>query len=133
MVIVPKPDGSIRLVMDPRDLKKYMKRPHHAVQTFDEVVSQLSNCKSFSLLDQKSGYLQVQIDDQSADICMFISPHDRYQYTRLPMGLASAQDIFQNQLDQTLSDISNIYCITDDILIAEPRQKEHNAAIQKIS
>ena len=31
MVIVPNPDGSVRLMMDPRDLNKYMKRPHHTV------------------------------------------------------------------------------------------------------
>ena len=85
MVIVPKPDGSIRLVMDPRDLNKHMKGPHHAVQTFDEVVSQHSNCKYFSLLDQKSGYWQLQLDDQSADTCTSITPHGRYQNTRLPM------------------------------------------------
>ena len=90
------------------------------MQTFDEVVSQLSNCKYFSLLDQRSGYWQVQMDDQSADICMFITQHDRYQYIRFPMGLASAPDIFQNQSDQTFSDIPNVYCITDDILIAAP-------------
>ena len=49
------------------------------------------------------------------------------------MGLASAQDVFQNQSDQTFGDIPNVYCITDDILIAAPSQKEHNAAIKKIS
>ena len=84
MATVPKLDWSIRLVIYPRDLNKYMKRPHQTVQTFDEVVSQLSKCKYFSLLDQKSGYWQVQIDNQSADICTFITPHGRYQYTKLP-------------------------------------------------
>ena len=111
--------------------KQVHEETSHAVQTFDEVVSQLSNCK-YSLLDQKSGYWQVQMDDQSADICMFITPHGRYQYTRLPMGLASAHDVFQNQSDQTFSDIRNVYCIVDGILITAPSQKEHNAAIQKI-
>ena len=123
MVIVPKPDGSIRLMMDPRDLNEYVKRPHHAVQTFDEVVSQLSNWKYFSVLDQKLGYWQVQMDDQLADICTFITPHGRYQYTGLPMGLASAHDIFQSQSDQTFSNIPHVYCITDDILITVPNQK----------
>ena len=49
------------------------------------------------------------------------------------MGLASAQDVFQNQSDQTFGDIPNVYCIADDILITAPSQKEDDAAIQKIS
>ena len=52
---------------------------------------------------------------------------------KTPNGLASAQDVFQNQSDQTFGDIPNVYYITDDILIAAPSQKEQNVAIQKIS
>ena len=48
-------------------------------------------------------------------------------------GLASAQNVFPNQSDQTFGDIPNVYCIADDILIAASSQKKHNAAIQKIS
>ena len=48
-------------------------------------------------------------------------------------GSSFSTGCFQNQSDQIFGDILNVYCIADGILIAVPSQKEHGAAIQKIS
>ena len=45
MVVVTKPNGSIRLCIDPRDLNKAVKRQHYPLLTVDEVVSRMPNAK----------------------------------------------------------------------------------------
>ena len=49
LVIVEKPNGQIRLYLDPRDLNKAVKRHHHPM---DEILSKLGGAKVFSKLEK---------------------------------------------------------------------------------
>ena len=46
MVVVTKPNGSIRICIDPRDLNKAVKRQHFPLLTVEEVVSRMPKCQS---------------------------------------------------------------------------------------
>ena len=48
-----KKDGSIRVCLDPRDLNKALKRPHHKTPTLEEITHHFSNATVFSKLDAK--------------------------------------------------------------------------------
>ena len=56
LVVVQKPNGSVRLCIDPRDLNAAMKRSHCHMKTVDEVASRLQGANTFSILDAKSGF-----------------------------------------------------------------------------
>ena len=43
LVIVEKPDESLRLCLDPRNLNKNLKREHYQLPTFDEIAMRLTN------------------------------------------------------------------------------------------
>ena len=45
LVVVAKPNGKIRLCLDPRPLNKALKRCHHPIPTMDDVLPELSNAK----------------------------------------------------------------------------------------
>ena len=55
MVIVKKPN-KLRICLDPKDLNKAIKRPHHPIPTIDDILPQLSKAKVFSVLDAKDGF-----------------------------------------------------------------------------
>ncbi|VDI40084.1 Hypothetical predicted protein [Mytilus galloprovincialis] len=57
MVTVIKPNGKIRICIDPRDLNKAILREHYPLKTVEEVISQMPNAKVFSKLDATSGFL----------------------------------------------------------------------------
>ena len=59
LVVVQKPCGAVRLCIDHRDLDKAMKRTHYPMKT-----SRLQDDTTFSILDAKSGFWQLKLDDE---------------------------------------------------------------------
>lgn len=64
MVVVTNKD-KLRICIDPSDLNNAMKREHYPMRTIEEVVSTIPNAKVFSVLDAKSGFLQIELDEAS--------------------------------------------------------------------
>ena len=64
MVVSVRKD-KVRICIDPRDLNKAIKREHHPMKTIQEVVSSMPDAKVFSVLDAKSGFLQIKLDHES--------------------------------------------------------------------
>ena len=62
LVVVQKPNGAVRLCIDPRDLNAAMKRSHYPMKTVDEVATRLQGANTFSILDAKSGFWQLKLD-----------------------------------------------------------------------
>ena len=94
LVCVTKSNGSLRLCLDPKDLNKAIKWPHHCTPTLDEVLPKLNGAKYFSIVDVRSGYWNIQLHHESSLYTTFNSPHGRYRFLRLPFGIICAQDIF---------------------------------------
>ncbi len=63
------------------------------------------------------GYYHIPIDEESQKLCTTILPWGKYQYKRLPMGLANAPDIFQQVMTDILGDLDFVIIYIDDILI----------------
>lgn len=55
-VVVMKPDGRIRLCIDPKPLNKALKRNHYPTPTIDEILPELSKARLFSVLDAKTDF-----------------------------------------------------------------------------
>ena len=108
MVAVEKPSGGLRICLDPRDLNKAIKREHYQLPTFEEIASRLSGTKLFTKLDANNGYWQVPPDKESIRLMTFNTPFGRYQFTRLPYGVHSAQEVFNKRINQSFGGISQV-------------------------
>ena len=118
LVVVQKPNGSVKLCIDPRDLNDVIKRSHHPMKTVDEVASRLAGANTFSILDAKSGFWQLQLDEESSLLCTFNTPIGRYRFKRLPFGVKCAPEIFQRTMDRMVEDLEGVEVIMDDVVIA---------------
>ena len=114
MVTIVKPNGNLRICIDPRDLNKAVKRDYYPMSTIDDIVTRMPNAKVFSVLDASSGFWQVQLDTPSAKLCTFNTPFGRYMFKRLPFGLLSSQDIFQKIMSEMFQDIPGVEVVVDD-------------------
>ena len=88
MVTIVKPNGSLRICIDPRDLNKAIKREPYPMSTIEEIVTRMPNAKVFSVLDASSGFWQVKLDPSCAHLthlldgtCLSASPLD-YHHPR---------------------------------------------------
>jgi hypothetical protein len=61
MLVMSKPDGDVRLVLDPANLNKAILRKHFAVPTVEELFSKIGKVKFFCSLDAASGFYQIPL------------------------------------------------------------------------
>ena len=59
VVVVPKPNGEVRLCVDKRCANKAIIRERHPIPTIDEVLNDMQEGSVFSKLDLKWGYRQI--------------------------------------------------------------------------
>ena len=116
-VVVQKPNGSVRLCIDPRDLNAAMKRSHYPMRTVDEVVNRLKGSTTFSILDAKSGYWQLKLDEESSRLCTFDSQLVATDLRHFPLDLKCAPELFQRTMDQMVEDLDGVEVIMDDVII----------------
>ncbi len=133
-VCVTKSNGNIRLCLDPRDLNRAVKRPHYVTPTLEDVLCRLHGAKYFSILDARSGYWNLKLDEESADLTTFNTVHGRFRFNRLPFGISCAQDEFQRAIDNTFGDIPNVLGIADDIVVVGYAEdgSDHDATLRAV-
>ena len=131
MVTVVKGD-KIRMCLDPKDLNRAVRREHYKIPTVEEIVADLTGATVFSVIDAKSGFLQIKIDYESSLLATFNTPVSRYRWLRLPFGIKCAPEVFQRIMDEMLSDIEGARAVMDDIIIAGTDVKTHDAILEKV-
>ena len=74
MVVVKKPNGKLRICLDPKDLNASIKRKHHYLPRREDISSQMAGAKIFSKLDLSQGFWQIKLTEQSSKLCCFNTP-----------------------------------------------------------
>ena len=84
-------------------------------------------------IDLSMGYYHIPLDMEAQKLCTTILPWGKYQYLRLPMGIKTSPDIFQNIMNDLLGDMPEIFVYLDDILIVSDGSfQEHLALLEKV-
>ena len=87
MIAAKKPDGNIRLCIDPHYLNLALKRSHYPLPVIEEILPELSKAKVFSKVDLKEGFLQVELDEETSKLTVFQTLWGRYRFHRMPFGI----------------------------------------------
>ena len=86
MLVVGKPDGDVRICLDPSELNKAILRQHFAVPTVEQLFAKIGKAKYFCSLDAASGFYQIPLSDRASYLCTMATPKGRYRFLRLPFG-----------------------------------------------
>ena len=119
IVLVRKKDGSTRFCVDYRKLNTITRKDAYPIPRLDTTLDSLSGSNWFSTLDLKSGYWQVELDDDAKEKTAFSSGKGLWQFKVMPFGLCTAPSTFQRLMEAVLSQMpletSLVYI--DDIIV----------------
>ena len=126
MVVVPKPDGRVRICVDLVRLNESVCREYHQMPTVEQVLAQVPGAQIFSKLDANSGFWQVPLSKESALLTTFSTPFGRYHFNRLPFGITSASEHFQRKMSAILEGLDGVVGLVDDVLVHGKDRREHD-------
>ena len=136
-VIVEKDTGShhspnhtikkkLRICLDPRDLNEDLEREPYYTHSVDEITAKLQGMTVFTIVDFKKGYWMVVLHPESRKLTCVVLPFGRFHWTRLPMDIVVAQDIFQSKLDSIFIGMEGVTGIADDMVYCSRDEMEHH-------
>ncbi|XP_062714735.1 uncharacterized protein K02A2.6-like isoform X1 [Aedes albopictus] len=119
VVIVPKKDNDIRMVIDCKvSINKQIIPNTYPLPLAQDIFASLAGCKWFCCLDLAGAYTQLKLSERSKQFVVINTIKGLYTYNRLPQGASSSASIFQKVMDQILLGLKHIRCYLDDVLIA---------------
>lgn len=125
IVIVPKPNGEIRICIDcSMTINKRLITQHHPLPNVEEIFASLSNCSLFCVIDLKGAYQQLLVGEKSKHLLTINTHKGLFVYQRMPFGVADAPQQFQSVMDRILVNLSNVFCFYDDIIIGGANMSE---------
>ena len=127
IVLVKKKDGNLRFCIDWRKLNARTVKDAYALPRMEETLDYLAGSKWFSALDLKSGYWQVELDEESMPLTAFTAgPLGFYECESMPFGAMNAPATFQRLMETCLGDLHLNYCLIylDDIIVFAKTQED---------
>ena len=94
-VIVKKPNGNLRVCLDPTDLNKHFICPICNMRTLEEIIDMLKGSMYFAVFNSTKSFFHVPLDHESKQLMAMLTPIGIYLYNVLAMGLSNATDIFE--------------------------------------
>lgn len=128
VVLVKKKDVTIRICVDYRMLNKRTIKDSYALPRIEDILDTLSGSKFFPVLDMKSGYHQVEIEEAHNHRTPFtVGPIGFYEFNRLPFGLSNSPATYQRIMEECLGDLNMKICVIylDDVIISADSYEEH--------
>lgn len=134
VVLVPKPDGSLRFCVDYRRLNAMTIKDTYPLPRMDECIDSLGDATVFTTLDCNSGYWQIPVAKKDRDKTAFVCHAGLYRYKRMPFGLTNAPATFQRTLDILLSPFRWKSCLVylDDVIIYSKDAEAHFGHVEGI-
>ena len=99
----------------------------------DELYTKLQGYKVFSTLDLWSGYYHIGLSDSAKPKTAFVvSGMGKFEFNRVPFGLAQASTYFQRLINEVLTDCNFAMGYLDDIIIFSKTEEEHLQHLEEI-
>lgn len=132
MLVASKPDGDIRICLDPSELNKAIQRQHFTVPTVEQLFAKIGKAKFFCSLDAASGFYQIPLSTASSFLCTMATPRGRYRFLRLPFGLKSAPEVYLQTMDELFGDLQGVIIYFDDFLVTGETKEELDDNLRKV-
>ena len=117
IIVVPKGNGGKHLVIDYRALNKVTRKFTWPMPKVEDIFSKLNEATYFTTLDLQAGYHHIPLDKPSIPKTAFNSSFRKFEYVKVPFGLAEAPAYFQELMTGILKDFPFAIAYLGDTII----------------
>ena len=82
-------------------------------------------------MDASQGFYQIQLDEESTQLCTVATPFSRYSFKRLPYGINCAPEISHAKIQQLFESATGVKVFMDDIVVWGRTREEHDARLKR--
>lgn len=134
IVVVRKRNNDVRLCIDFRKLNLQTIKDSYALPNLEETFSALSGSKWFTVLDLKSGYYQIEVEEEDKEKTAFVTPLGFWEFNRMPQGITNAPSTFQRLMERCVGDMNlqEVLVFLDDLIIFSNSLEEHEQRLMRV-
>ena len=134
VIFTPKKDGTMRMVIDYREINKITIRNGYPLPAVDELFPIVQGAQYFSKIDLHSGYYQIRIDENDREKTAFVTRYGSYEFLVLPMGLCNSPGTFMELMNWVFEAQLDKFVIVflDDVLIFSKSLDEHEKHMREV-
>ncbi|XP_045024067.1 uncharacterized protein LOC116923346 [Daphnia magna] len=132
MMVVSKPDGDVRICIDPSSLNKAVLRQHYSIPTVEQLFAKIGKAKFFCSLDAAQGFYQIPLSEESSYLCTMATPRGRYRFLRMPFGLKSAPEVYLHTMSELFGDLTGVITYFDDFLVTGESMEELQTNLRQV-
>jgi len=89
-LVVPKHDGSPRLVINYQALNVVTKKDKFPLPIITDIIREIGDATYYTTLDLASGFFQFKMRKEDMEKTAFSINGEHLEYTRMPMGLTNS-------------------------------------------
>ncbi|KFD64442.1 hypothetical protein M514_23466 [Trichuris suis] len=133
IVPVIKSTGAIRLCGDYKvTINTALQDNPYPIPAVNNLLSNLSGGQVFAKIDMAQAYLQLPVDNASAEAQTIITHRGAFKVKRLQFGVSIAPGIFEQVMDEALNDVPGVTPYFDDILIRASISQELASRLKQV-
>ena len=132
-LLVRKPNGSMRLVVDFRKVNANMKSDSYPLPRIPDLLTNLKHSRYFTSFDCTSGFHQIPLDESSKEFLTIGNEYGQFRYNVMPQGFKNSPAHFQRVMDDLFRCVpqSELLVYIDDLLVHSPTIEDNLTGIEK--
>ncbi|CAJ0952991.1 unnamed protein product [Ranitomeya imitator] len=134
LFVVPKNEGSLRPILDLKQLNRHLRIRRFRMESLRSVVASMEPGEFLCSVDIRDAYLHVPICVRHQRFLRFAIQEHHYQFTALPFGLPSAPRVFTKVRAAVMAILRSkgilVIPYLDDLLIKGPSRRDGSQSLQ---
>lgn len=113
--------------VDYRKLNSQTIKDAYALPHIEEAFASLTGTKWFSVMDLKSSYYQVEMEEEDKHKTAFVTPMGFWEFNRMPQGVTNAPSTFQRVMEKCMGSLNHkeVLVFLDDLIVFSDTLEEH--------
>lgn len=135
LLLVPKPNGEWRIVVDFRQLNSITVPDRFPMPVLSDLLQSLGASNGvFSTLDLRSGFYQVELEESSRPYTAFTTSSGQFMFKRMAMGLRNSPLTFTRLMNSVLAGLlgHSVFCYLDDVILATKDVPTHLDTLSQV-